>query len=286
MFGMLDYRAHKLFLILFFLPLTIINLILDFSIPIGAWAIGRMYGESPAGILVITIISVVPLWIILFLLEVGVNKFILFLFNLIVDVLPDEGRTKEEALIVAYRGDKAIAHLKLNKTQPRDWSDEDIELCITGGFINLFYKHTIRERLYLIRKESEENPKLKFNLDVYGNDDIKIANLLKENNLAKDNIENLLNNPLHLRLGLMGIIFFCLIWFDILNKELGQGLFDIFFIGILLVGFFKICNLDIIKKINSFFVKKFNLESSNNVFPKTIGICYIIFCFYIVSFFY
>ena len=61
MFGMLDYRAHKLYLILFGIPIIIINLISIFGIGFIAYLVGFSFVETW---LIKIILSVVVLFIV------------------------------------------------------------------------------------------------------------------------------------------------------------------------------------------------------------------------------
>ena len=136
MFGMLDYRAHKLFLILFGIPLIILNLISIFVLSFCAYLIGFNFAETWLIKIIFSIVSMIIieiLWtLVIFLI---INKLVEFIFGLFVDVIPSEGRTKDEAMIVVFRGEKARNALKL-KQHPKEWTDELIEEIASGNSIS------------------------------------------------------------------------------------------------------------------------------------------------------
>lgn len=107
MFGMLDYRAYKLYLILFGIPNMILIAIALFGLPILSIELGKIWADSSLVIAIASIIALFIVEIIWTLLLVWLGKLYLFIFQLFVDIVPAENRTKEEAVQVATAGPKA-----------------------------------------------------------------------------------------------------------------------------------------------------------------------------------
>mgnify|MGYP001414064595 CR=1 FL=1 len=120
MFGMLDYRAHKAFILMFGLPLMAYRLAVVAAIPIGVYVIsfGFVTGFLYVSLTIVALIICAELLVAA--LGWVVNKAIFFLFELFIDVIPHDGRSQEEAKLVVLSGEKAIAHIQLNK-----WIDDD-----------------------------------------------------------------------------------------------------------------------------------------------------------------
>ena len=163
MFGMLDYRAHKLFLILFGIPLIILNLISIFGLSFCAYLIGFNFAETWLVKIIFSIVTVIIIEIVwTLLIFLIINKLVEFIFGLFIDVIPAEGRTKEEAQIVVYRGEKARNIFKLNQ-HPKEWTDELMEAFAKSDWVaNLFYYDTIINRMKQVKEHFEMNPELTF----------------------------------------------------------------------------------------------------------------------------
>lgn len=162
MFEMLDYRAHKLFLILFGIPIILLTLFSLFVLPFIYYGIGLHFGESRISQIGIAIISIFFVDSILIILNNGLSKFSMFIFHLFVDVTPTDGRTKEEANQVVWYGDKAINLINFNNKQPEYLTDEDIEK-ISSGFFNFFFRKKIISRIDSSRNYFIENPNIACN---------------------------------------------------------------------------------------------------------------------------
>ena len=138
MFGMLDYRAHKLYILLFGIPLFILNWFYILGIPFASYAIAKNYAYNWWGILLLGALACLVMQIAAAILGLIIGKFIEFSFTLLIDIIPAEDRTKEEAKLVTWGGEKTIALLELANAQPKDWNDEQIEN-VTKGFITWFF---------------------------------------------------------------------------------------------------------------------------------------------------
>ena len=109
MFGMLDYRAHKLYFLIFFIPISLLTLFSLFALPLINYSIGFFLSDVRVLQILISLVSLFVLEIVWLLFIFGfISKLFQFIFELFVDVIPHDGRTKEEAKMVVYNGDKAI----------------------------------------------------------------------------------------------------------------------------------------------------------------------------------
>jgi hypothetical protein len=188
MFGMLDYRANKLYMLIFGIPLFLMQWLFIVGVPLAAVAIAKTYSESWIGIFLVSFIALFLLMIVQSILGYVIGKFVEFVFALMVDVIPADGRTKEEAKIVTWGGDRAVKLLDLSKIEPKSWTDEMIENTYTGFFI-FFYKDRIRERLCFLRDYQQNNPD-------YVANNWNNERLLQSNGLSIPMSEQVICNPL------------------------------------------------------------------------------------------
>ena len=206
MFGMLDYRAHKLFLILFGIPLIILNLISIFVLSFCAYLIGFNFAETWLIKIIFSIGSMIIIEILwtLFIFLI-INKLVEFIFGLFVDVLPSEGRTKEEAMIVVFRGEKARNALKINQ-HPKEWTDELMEAFAKSDWVaNLFYYDTIINRMKQVKEYFEMNPELPF-------DEWNVTDYINsQKHLVMSWQEKTFSNPIYRRIIIVYSIFLLII---------------------------------------------------------------------------
>ena len=159
MFGMLDYRAHKLYLILFGIPWFILRWVALIGLPFIYYGIGL---ELVNNRLLQILVSLVALFIgefIWLIIVTYIDKFSMFLFGLIIDVIPADGRTKEEATMVVKGGEQVVGTLNLNKKHPSEWTDEDIAFS-KKGFFQFFFQEKINDRFQRVRDHYQANPDL------------------------------------------------------------------------------------------------------------------------------
>jgi hypothetical protein len=108
-------------------------------------------------------------------------KLVNFVFKLIVDIIPADERTAEEALLVATNGDRAIAAIILAK-RPTEWDEAQIELVASADWIqNLFFGRDIRNRLHFIKRRYQE---LELEHGTYPVNEQTIRGLLLEGGLS------------------------------------------------------------------------------------------------------
>jgi hypothetical protein len=157
MFGMLDYRAHKLYLMLFGLPWFALRWIWIIGFPFIYYFIGLSFDVNRIFQILISLISMVILEFALTIAMRYLDRFIMFLFTLLIDVIPADGRTPEEAVAVVKSGDQAIRFLKNEKKHPKDWDDEYL-MMYKSSIFSLPYRNKIDLRVRVIKNYFLENP--------------------------------------------------------------------------------------------------------------------------------
>lgn len=187
MFGMLDYRAYKLYLILFGIPNWILVMVSLFGLPLLYIELGKIWADSAFMIVIASIVSAFIVEIIWSILMTGLLKLYLFIFQLFVDIIPAEKRSKEEALQVATGGPNVAFLIKFNKKEPKEWTDKDIEF-LTKGFFNFFFRDEIVHRINKIKTHYIENPDEPPN-------EWNTKAFLKKNKLEMPLVEKVVTNP-------------------------------------------------------------------------------------------
>jgi hypothetical protein len=165
MFGMLDYRAHKLFLILFGIPNWILIVLIFILLPIASYHLGFYllsgYISHFTGDILQFISAVGIYWllsIIITILALVVTKLVNFLFGLFIDVIPHDGRNQEQAMLVVWGGEKAITSLRLG-IHPKEWNDDDPQRFAKLDWVSrLFFSDQIIARLTALREHYIEHP--------------------------------------------------------------------------------------------------------------------------------
>lgn len=187
MFGMLDYRAHKLFLILFGIPWFLIRWLAIIGLPFAYYGIGLSVADNRLLQIGASLIALFIGEIIWMIVVTYIDKFFMFLFNLFVDVIPADGRTKEEALMVVKGGQQSIRALNLAKKHPNEWSDDDYK-AYTDSVFTIFFRSSIDKRIEFIKDYYAENPH-----DFASVSSVEEA--LKKKALDVDWLERLVCNP-------------------------------------------------------------------------------------------
>lgn len=95
MFGMLDYRAHKLYIILFGIPNLLLLLFSLFGLPFAYYEVGKNYTDSHFMQIIVSLVALIVIELFWAIFVTYLSKFYIFLFGLLVDVIPAEGRTIE-----------------------------------------------------------------------------------------------------------------------------------------------------------------------------------------------
>lgn len=160
MFGMLDYRAHKLYILLTFpidFPLYLISIFAPATILYFVLLYVPKEGFFLHAIIVILslIIADIGIAILTYIVRFIPNS----VFNFLIDPIPCDGRSKKEALLVVRGGDKAILLLKFNKPA-NCWTDDDIESVSKITIWHRFFQDEIQRRLYIIQNCYYENPQI------------------------------------------------------------------------------------------------------------------------------
>jgi hypothetical protein len=161
MFGMLDYRAHKLYLLMFGIPWFVIRWSAIIGLPFFYYAIGLQLANIRFFQIVITLLALFIVEIVVALVASYLDKLFMFIFTIFIDIIPFNDRTKEESITVVKFGDVGIKLIELGKKHPKEWTDEDIAFYHRGFFAS-FFKDTIEKRLTSVKKYFTENQEIEF----------------------------------------------------------------------------------------------------------------------------
>jgi hypothetical protein len=188
MFGMLDYRAHKLYKVLVYPVIFVLSLIATFALPFVSYLIAKHFTSEISiqvllALVFFFLISFPWLLIVKILLAIPTG-----IFNFLIHPVPAGGRSKDEAKIVVQSGQKGIAFLALNRPAA-DWSDEEIDSFATMTLAAKLFQNKIRERIYALKDYYMTHP------DVNQNE-YNTRRFLKENKLSIGLAENLITNPM------------------------------------------------------------------------------------------
>ncbi|MFL2648267.1 MAG: hypothetical protein ACJ0J2_00050 [Dehalococcoidia bacterium] len=152
--------------------------------------LGEYFSSSIVAIIsliICTIISVVIIELIWTLFCVLINKTVKFIFELIIDVIPADGRTKEEAELVLYNGNKGITQIKVGK-HPKNWDDELTLNYVKQDWIqSLFYREIVMDRMRIIKEHFLDNPEESWSW-------WKVDEILKDNKIEVGLIERWVSN--------------------------------------------------------------------------------------------
>jgi hypothetical protein len=159
MFGMLDYRAHKLYILLFCIPNLFLLLFAVFGLPLIYYSIGFSLADDIFYQIIISLISVFIIEIVWIICYPIIQNFFKYIFGLFVDIIPCDGRTKEQAQLVVINGEKAIRQIELSK-HPQTWTPELINGFASDDWVqNLLFKENVVRRLNSIHDHYKDSPK-------------------------------------------------------------------------------------------------------------------------------
>jgi hypothetical protein len=184
---MLDYRANKLYWFLFFIPIKLTSIFAIFILPFLVYFVGYNFAENK-------IFQIISCFIAFIIIEFIFSMLVLFIanifqrfFNTLVDIIPHDGRSKEEALAVVWNGEKAIKTISLDKVNPRDWSDQQVEnfIGISSLLIRSFYPGKLRKRVEIIQDYYKENLNEEFN-------QYKMESIFREKGIYPSFVEQLI----------------------------------------------------------------------------------------------
>jgi hypothetical protein len=187
MFGMLDYRAHKLYKVLVYPVTFVIGLFNIICLPILSYIIAMQLSQDRvvqliAAVIIFFLIGIPWFFVIKMLVAVPVG-----IFNFLVDPVPAEGRTKEQAQVVVHAGQKGVTLLTFDRPAI-EWTDEAIESLSRITMTSRIFQREIRTRVYALRDYYLEHPELAPNR--YTSD-----KFLKENQMKMGWAETAITNP-------------------------------------------------------------------------------------------
>lgn len=220
MFGMLDYRAHKLYVILFGIPLFLITWALIIGRPALAYFVSYSYFESTIADVLGAVALTVLLELVLIPVVLGLSKLVNFLFTLLVDVIPAHGRTDEEAKQVVWNGEKALLVLEMNK-RPSEWTEQSIEQFASLDWIQaILFKQKVLDRLTYIKKRYDELDRQYASGDqTYPYNEWVIRDLLKEGGIEPPTeFEKVICNKMMRAMAYPYVILLLFILFDPLRS--------------------------------------------------------------------
>lgn len=188
MFGMLDYRAHKLYKVLVFPVMFVLGVFAAFGLPLIAYLIATKFSSERIIQLLLAAVILLLLGIPWMLIVKILLALPLAIFNFLIDPVPAEGRNKDEAQLVVQAGQKGIWLLKLNKPAS-EWSDEGIDRIATINLTSKLFQTEIRRRIYAIRNHYIMHPELP-------QSEYNTNKFLKEKKLSVGFIEAVITNPM------------------------------------------------------------------------------------------
>jgi hypothetical protein len=159
MFGMLDYRAHRLWLILCQPWIFLLGLAMTFLLPCAAFVISLNFTHEFIWLVLISIVALFLIEIPSVLIVKAILWFLRKIFWLLIDIVPGDGRTKEDAEIVAYLGDTGLLLLETRKPIS-EWTEDFIHRYATFDIYNRMFAHKIKERVYALQRYYAENPEV------------------------------------------------------------------------------------------------------------------------------
>jgi hypothetical protein len=139
-----------------------------------------------------------------------IDKLFEFIFGLFVDVIPTDGRTKEEARIVVFHGEKGITAL-LTRKHPSEWSDEDIQKLSKLDWVeHLFFGYIVVDRCEQIREYFTENPEIRYS-------EQRLQEFIKNSNVAIKWQEKVFTDKANRKMAIVYSLFLLLILVNPLN---------------------------------------------------------------------
>jgi hypothetical protein len=216
MFGMLDYRAHKLYLLLFFIPNTLMWLLSIFGYPFVSYLIGFRAAESWGAeswgwkAMAATLIFLLAGFVWSAIVYVY-GRLIYGLFTLFVDVVPADGRNEEQAKLVVYGG-KAAADLIAFDLDPQKIDDQLIERIAKRGAFSILFADKVRQRCIILRNFLLTHPGKRLS-------EWQATQLLMQTGNERSLFETVLTNPT-LRAYVLQTAFF--VFLVLINPSGGQ----------------------------------------------------------------
>lgn len=186
MFGMLDYRAHKLYLLIFFLPNTLLTLIEFFLWPFASYRIGFSFTDSIILQLFFAVLAFIVIGILLIIFFKIYNFLCYGLFTLFIDVIPHDGRNDEEAKMVVLGGKRSADLLRLEK-DIRSIDDNLIDRLSQSWKLAFLYFEAKKNRLIIMRDYFRKHPDLEVS-------EKTVDALLEENNMRISYVEKFLSD--------------------------------------------------------------------------------------------
>jgi hypothetical protein len=162
MFGMLDYRANKLYQIIFLMPWFFVRWVGVIGLPFVYYISGLILFQNRIFQVCLSILFYFIGGVLFQFFVNYIDKLGLLFLNVFVDVIPVDGRTKEQSIAVVKQGQQAIRLINLENKSPNDWSEDDL-LAFKGGFAKFLYRNKINSRIDSIRAYYSDKPNTRIN---------------------------------------------------------------------------------------------------------------------------
>lgn len=185
MFGMLDYRARKFYLLLFAIPNSIFWCLANFGYPAASYFIGANIAGVLGAIIAFFLIGFIWNFVAKIYLAATYG-----FFTLLVDVMPHDGRSPEEAKNVVLMGERYIDLLDFAKVGLADVDDALIDRFSRRGVLAMFLGEETRRRLTALRDYYSQNR------DVTPSD-YQSDELLKKWNMYPSMLEKVIANSMY-----------------------------------------------------------------------------------------
>lgn len=187
---MLDYRAYKLYKLLWLIPYLFFWFIGLVVLPLFSLYISFVYASSAIAFVCYAFIALLLLEIFFQILAFGIVKVFNVIFFYLIDIVPTENRSQLEAKQIVFDGRLAELNIRLSE-HPKNWSDADIEEYGDYDWLQrLFFNGQTKKRLYFLREIYLSNENKLFNQST-------LDRLLLENDMSVGFWEKLLMNKTH-----------------------------------------------------------------------------------------
>jgi len=188
MFGMLDYRAHKLYWLLS-LPLGLLNWCATIAIFFASCWLASSLVTNVIARFALAYIAMQVFCIFFVFFCKGIVWCFDSLFYFFIDIEPADGRTPEQARAVLKGGETAILLLKPFSK----WSNADFEDTIRrmGWIARIFFPSSIRRRQQVLSKKAKERA-TEGNPEINDLSDYEIKNLMKTEGIEQPWYETVL----------------------------------------------------------------------------------------------
>ena len=216
MFGMLDYRAFQLYRLIWFIPNLVLVWLTNLGLPLATYAIAyyfyAQYFNLAPMIYVLWIFAVIGFFFVSIPFAIfnwAITKLFDFIFNIIIDVIPAEGRNEDQANFVLKSGKGGANQILMENLNPKDWNDAMIRKSVkyADWVARLCFRGKIYARLYAVRDHYLHNENREFSVSVS-----EITQVIEREGLTKSWSEEIISTK-YFRQLIIQILFFLFLLF-------------------------------------------------------------------------